>query len=100
MEKLLSETKVDVALHPTFSTYTPADWAMVYIEEHGQTDGQAHKAWVIDQVSRILKGTPVIVTLAEWPSGKAEYRYDLGEPSQAYLEWRAKQTRYDEGRVP
>lgn len=46
-----------------------------------------HKDWLTDQIARILKGTPVITKLAKWDNGEEEYRHDLGEPSQEYLDW-------------
>lgn len=83
----LGTTPVDVATHATFASWTAAEWAMLFVEKYGQIDGSHHKTWVLDQVSRILKGTPVIVTEARWSDGQAEYRFETGEPSQAYLAW-------------
>jgi len=110
MEGYLGETPVDLSTHPEFSKYTPMDWAMLFISYYGQIDGGHHKAWVLDAVSQILKGTPVIVTEARWSNGSTEYRYNLGEPSQAYLDWREEmlgrdesgepQYEYDEGIAP
>jgi hypothetical protein len=90
MEGFLGETLVDVATHPKFSAYSPSDWVMLFITKYGQIDGSHRKTGVLDQVSRIPKGTPVVVTQARWANGQEEYRYDLGEPSQAYLDWREK----------
>jgi hypothetical protein len=87
MQGFLGETSVDVATHPEFSKYGPDDWALYYIELYGQTDGEHHKAWVLDQVARILQGTPVIVTEAFWDNGQSEYRMKTGEPSSDYLAW-------------
>lgn len=70
-----------------FHGYTPADWAMVFITTYGQIDGDQHKAWVLDQVARILKGTKVEVKLAMWLNGKHEWRYKLEEPSLEYKLW-------------
>lgn len=110
MEGYLGEIPVDIATHPIFASYTPSDWAMLFIERHGQTDGSHHKNWVLDSASRILKGTPVLASLASWSNGHREYRFALGEPSQAYLEWRERmlerdangepQYDYDEGIAP
>ena len=85
----LGETPVDIRKHPTYRFYTREDWALVWLMRYGQIDGEHHKAWVIDQVARILHGTPVVVTLAKWADGKGtqEYRLDLGEPSQMYKAW-------------
>lgn len=87
MEGYLGETPVDVAAHPEYSRFTQADWAMLFIEKYGQIDGGHHKAWVLDQAARILKGTPVVVTQARWENGQTEDRFVVAEPSQAYLDW-------------
>jgi len=60
---------------------TPAEWALIFIEQYGQIDGGHHKAWVLDQVARILLGTPVIVI--------APHMTDCatGKPSKRYLDW-------------
>lgn len=70
-----------------YREFTPVDWALTYIGSYGQIDGDHHKAWVLDQVSRILHGTPVIVKVAKWSNGHFEHRFTTGEPSEAYLEW-------------
>lgn len=61
--------------------------AMEYISMYGYIDGDHHKQWALDQVARILLGTPVVVTEARWSSGHKELRYRTGEPSPEYLEW-------------
>jgi len=104
------EIELDIAKHPIYSQYTAADWAMVYIERYGQTDGSHHKAWVLDRVARILKGTPVLVYQASWSNGHTEDRFRLGQPSQEYLLWVKEMRRvpddpddsyhYDEGIAP
>jgi hypothetical protein len=94
MEGYLGETPVDIS-KSEFKNYTPADWAMYFIERYGQIDGGWHQTWVLDQVARILKGTPVIVNLAQWrdsddPDGGikySEYRVTTGELSLEYLDW-------------
>lgn len=111
MEGYLGETPVDVASHPEFASWTAVQWAMLFIERYGQIDGAHHKTWVLDQASRILKGTPVVVTEARWSNGQTEYRYEVGEPSAAYLTWRdemlgatnadgEREYGYDEGIAP
>lgn len=74
---------------PTFARadWTPQQWALQYIEQYGQIDGEHHKAWVLDQVARILHGTIVLVTEAYWSDGTREIRFRTGKPSSAYLEW-------------
>lgn len=73
-----------------FEHYTPAKWAIYFIERYGQIDGSHHKQWVLDQVARILHGTPVIVKRASWDNGGArtsEYRVDTDTPSRNYNAW-------------
>ena len=86
MTKYLGETLVEGEANP-YNDYTPADYAMLYIEMYGQIDGSHHKTWVLDQVVRILKGTPVIVKEAKWDDGTIDYRVDTAEPSEEYNEW-------------
>jgi hypothetical protein len=110
MEGYLGETPVDVGTHPEYSTYQPSDWAMLFIEKYGQIDGEHHKTWVLDTVSRILMGTPVVVVKARWSNGQEEDRFWLAEPSKEYLDWREDmlcrdengdpQYGYDEGIAP
>jgi hypothetical protein len=87
MEGYKGETIVDMNTHPTFSKYTAIDWAMLWIERYSWIDGAHHKTWVFDQISRILKGTNVILKEASWENGHSEYRYDLDEPSDEYNAW-------------
>lgn len=66
---------------------TPTNWALAFIESYGQIDGDHHKAWVLDQVARILHGTPVIVTEARWENGTTEVRFETGVLSHKYRDW-------------
>ena len=66
--------------------FRPTEWALKYME-YGQIDGVHHKQWVLDQIARILLGTPVILSIAKWDNHPSEYRYETGEPSQEYLDW-------------
>jgi hypothetical protein len=86
MQGYLGEFDVDVGTTP-YAAYTASDWAMEWIGLYGQFEGDHHKAWVLDQVARILKGTPVIVKQARWDNGHSEYRLDLDEPSKNYKKW-------------
>jgi hypothetical protein len=74
---------------PTFKRgdWTPKEWALCYIQSYGGIDGNHHKAWVLDQVARILHGTMVIVVEARWSDGSSEIRFKTGRPSSAYLAW-------------
>lgn len=86
MSKYLGCEVVDVAQTP-YKEYTPSDWAMEFIGQYGQIDGAHHKQWVLDQVARILRGTPVVVSMAQWDDGQHEYRIQTGEPSIEYTSW-------------
>ena len=110
MEGYLGESPVDLSQHGKLASYSPTDWALMYIMLYGGIDGEHHKAWVLDQVARILGGTPVNVTEARWENGATELRYSTGEPGAAYLAWREQcldrdehgepQYDYDEGIAP
>jgi len=70
-----------------YNFYNHADWAMYFLEHYGQIEGDHHKAWVCDQIARVLYGTKVIVKLAKWEDGTQEYRVSLSVPSQEYIDW-------------
>ncbi len=76
-----------IAIGKSIRDFTPQDWALKYIEMYGQFDGGHHKQWVMDQVVRILKGTPIILELASWENGHTEYRFETGNPSPEYITW-------------
>lgn len=86
MEGYLGEFDIDLT-GTLYAAFTPPDWAMHWIEKYGQIDGDHHKAWVLDQIARILKGTPVIVKEARWEGGWSEMRMTLAEPSDDYVQW-------------
>ena len=56
--------------------------ALELLAEHGQTDGDHHKAWVIDQTVRILAGDRYEHFIAEYRSedgdGEPIYTWDEG----------------------
>lgn len=83
----LGETLVDVSTHPEYKHYTTNDWAMSFISRYGQIDGDHHKAWVLDQVVRCLKNTPIVVKEARWTDHEPEYSISTGKPSKEYKEW-------------
>ena len=89
MDGYKGDFDVDIKDTP-YADYTPQDWALNFIGSYGQIDGGHHKLWVLDQVARILKGTPIILKEARWDGDEGkltEYRYWTGEPSQEYLDW-------------
>ena len=70
-----------------YKGFSNVDMAMVYIERYGGIDGDHHKTWVLDQVARILKGTPIIYKKAAWDDGTVEVRIETGKPSKKYTKW-------------
>jgi hypothetical protein len=86
MKDYLGESVVDKS-ETEYKDYTPSDFAVLYINMYGYIDGEHHKTWVLDQVARILKGTPVIIKLAKWRNGHTEYRLDTGKVSEKYIEY-------------
>ena len=97
MEGYLGTTTPDVT---PYDDWGPAEWAMEYVSRYGGIDGAHHKQWVLDEVARILHGTPVIVTLASWDSGQTEWRFTTGATSAAYWAWRSEDEDWDEGVAP
>ena len=91
----LGENAIDIKASP-YAKYSPIDWAMTFIERYGGFEGAHHKAWVLDQVARLLKGSPIInLRVAKWDNGTIEYRYDVGE-SEEYKAWvKEMQGKYD-----
>jgi hypothetical protein len=72
---------------PVENDRTVEENVMWFITSYGQIEGDHHRAWVIDQVARIVLGTPVIAVEARWDNGQRETRISTGEPSDRYLEW-------------
>lgn len=91
MTKYLGETLVNQNDVEEFKSFNQSDWAMYFIESYGQIDGSDHKLWVLDQVARLLKGTPVIIRLAKWEDGSCEYRVSVSKKeSIEYKKWRLR----------
>ena len=80
MKKYLGKKKV-------VCSKSQIEYATDYLSEYSYIDGSHHKQWLIDQVARILMGTPVNVVEASWDNGHKELRYSTGEPSKKYLDW-------------
>ena len=87
MEGYLGETPVKNLKGTPYEGYGPKEWALLYIACYGGIDGGHHKQWVLDQITRILHGTSVELTLAKWSNGHQEYRFTTGKPSAEYLAW-------------
>ena len=66
--------------------HTSAEWALRIVERYGQIDGAYHKAWVLDQVARVLCGASVTVTEARWADHAPEERFTVGT-CEAYESW-------------
>jgi hypothetical protein len=77
-----------VLTHPKYSKFTPADWALLWIQLYGGFDQAHHKDWVLAQVARILNNTEVIVKTARWDTGQEEDRFTLAEDSEQFKAWR------------
>ena len=82
----LGEFPVQCKILP-YDDYTSAEWILHWIGMYGQFDGAHHKAWVLDQIARIVNGTPVIIKEARWDDGTTVLRFYLDEPTQAYRDW-------------
>jgi len=110
MFKYLGEKIVLIEETP-YKNYKAKDFAMYFIERYGGIDGNHHKTWVLDQVSRCLKGTKVIIKRASWDNGQIEqiewreWRIQTDKPSKKYLKWvkdmcKDGEYEYDEGIAP
>lgn len=89
MKGYLGQLEIDIS-ETEYKDFTPQDWALNYIGRYGGIDGAHHKDWVLDQVARILHGTPIIIEEARWQNAdelKTELRFWTGEPTQAYHDW-------------
>lgn len=86
MAKYLGQTEIDIETSE-FKDYKLEDFALIWIERYGQIDGDHHKTWVLDQVTRILLGTKVKIYKATWDDGDFEYRFVLDSPSNDYNIW-------------
>jgi hypothetical protein len=58
-----------------------------YLNAYSHIDGAHHKQWLLDQIARIIMGTPVIFSMAKWDNGKEEIRFSTSYPSTNYLDW-------------
>lgn len=87
-EKLLKQEDTE------FKDYASSDWALYFIEMYSGIDGDHHNAWLLDQLARILKGTPIKIYQAKWKNGSSEFRIMTGEVSEEYVSWLADIGRY------
>ena len=86
MNDYIGETKVDIS-KTKYSTYSPSDWVIHWIEMYSGIDGSHHKDWLTDQIARILKGTKVTLNIAKWENGNKEEIFNLEEPPKEYWDW-------------
>ena len=82
----LGETVVDVN-KTIYSHYEKHDWVMLWIEMYHEVYESSQKDWLIDQISRILKGNKIIMKEAMCENGNNELRFTLAEPTEEYLKW-------------
>lgn len=94
----LGETVVKQKDTP-YKDYGPVEWAMLFIEKYGGCDGGDHKAWVLDQVARCLKGCPVTIKKAQWTEHPPEYRFSVGT-NKTYENWIKEMVGEDENGDP
>ena len=85
--------------------WTEKDYALHIISRYGQIDGEHHKAWVIDQVAKILLGSKVVVDERKWKhaDGSIETCLDIiiEKESKEYTEWVGDdEDEYDHGIAP
>lgn len=100
-ETYLGEFPIDLCdCNPRYDKFTPADWALHYIFQYGQIDGDHHKAWVLDQVARILSGATVEVRVARWTDHPDEYRFYVLDDSDEYHQWVEEYEERDEDGEP
>lgn len=79
MNNYFGETKIESTVGTPFENFGPIEWALEFIAHYGGIDGAHHKDWVLDQVARILKGTPVELCLAKWADGEEHYSVSTQE---------------------
>lgn len=73
------------------------EWSLNYIISYGGIDGVHHKDWVLDQVIRIMHGTPVETRLARWDCGTEDLRFNTLEPTQNYHDYIAESCHGEDG---
>lgn len=82
----------DSPLYPKDGVVDEKFWVQHFILTYGDIDGAHHKDWVLDQVMRIVMGTPVEVQKKTWDDGKGwtqtDYTVHTGNPSEKYLAFR------------
>jgi hypothetical protein len=70
-----------------FKGHSKGERSMYFLESYGGIDGTHHKDWILDQIARVMKGTPIVIKLAKWSNGQQEFRISTGDPSKEYLDW-------------
>lgn len=108
MQGYLGEKKIDIK-KTEYKDYGPKDFVLLWIQQYGSIDGAHHKTWVLDQVARILHGSPVLAKMASWEGGHTELRLNLDDATPEYHKWVAEckdgedgpeSYGYDEGIAP
>ena len=86
MQGYLGEKEIDIK-KTKYENYEPKDFALLWLQNYGGIDGDHHKAWVLDQVARILHGTPILSKEASWDNGQTELRLKLDDATPEYHKW-------------
>jgi len=79
---------VDQATHPDFKDKTAVDWAVEFAVDGILNDSTRVKHQKLDDIARVLKGTPVDVVEKRWDDGTIEHVPTLGAPSEDYISLR------------
>lgn len=91
MEGYLGKFPVTLSKASDYADFDEADWALEFLYRYGQIEGEHHKEWVLDQITRILLGTPVGLFEKRWqtPAGlSTEVVFETDEvPSEEYQDW-------------
>lgn len=82
----LGEYPVELDASP-FRSLDQKELAIYFMGRYSQLTGAEHKAWVLDQVARILHGGQIAdLRKVVWTKGDPEYRFTISE-SPEYQRW-------------
>lgn len=72
---------MDLIDDPNYKSWTPSQQAVAIAVSYGGIDGDHHKAWVIDQMVRVLTGDNYAETIAvacAGEDGPDTYSWEVG----------------------